>query len=113
MVAVFTTIGMSASLRLLKVGGAQGVIFFGLATFGTVSQNLLRMTVTKVFGARSATRIITGSVTMAGGPATALAFGADFERRLVPRARCHSASPRRCLTVVCREASYPDMWAVD
>jgi ESS family glutamate:Na+ symporter len=82
MVAFFTTIGMSASLRLLKVGGAQVLIFFCLATLGTVFQNFLGIALAKVFGLNTLLGIIAGSVTMAGGPATALAFGADFEKRL-------------------------------
>jgi ESS family glutamate:Na+ symporter len=81
MVAFFTTIGMSASLRLLRVGGLQVVIFFGLATLGTVLQNVLGIVLAKVFGLNALLGIIAGSVTMAGGPATALAFGADFEKR--------------------------------
>ncbi|MBL8999202.1 MAG: sodium:glutamate symporter, partial [Gemmatimonadetes bacterium] len=39
MVAFFTTIGMSASLRLIKAGGVQVLTFFGLATVGAVLQN--------------------------------------------------------------------------
>src|SRR5512134_554853 len=41
MVAFFTTIGMSASLRLVREGGAQVLLFFGLASAGAVLQNIL------------------------------------------------------------------------
>src|SRR5919112_677214 len=36
MVAFFTTIGMSASLRLLRIGGIQVIIFYALASLGCV-----------------------------------------------------------------------------
>jgi ESS family glutamate:Na+ symporter len=80
MVAFFTTIGMSASLRLLKVGGIQVALFFGLATAGVVMQNLVGVALAKLLGLHLLLGIIAGSVTMAGGPATALAFGGDFEK---------------------------------
>jgi len=41
MIAFFTTVGMSASLRLLKAGGVQVLVFFGLATCGAILQNLV------------------------------------------------------------------------
>ena len=81
MVAFFTTIGMSASLRLLRIGGFQVVLFYGLASVGCVLQNVLGIGLAKVLGLHPLLGIIAGSVTMAGGPATALAFGADFEKR--------------------------------
>jgi ESS family glutamate:Na+ symporter len=81
MVAFFTTIGMSASLRLLRVGGVHVVIFFALATVGAVAQNILGIAMARVFGLDDLLGIIAGSVALTGGPATALAFGADFEKR--------------------------------
>jgi glutamate:Na+ symporter, ESS family len=81
MVAFFTTIGMSASLRLLKVGGVHVVLFFAIATAGSVAQNVLGVAMARVFGLDDLLGIIAGSVSLTGGPATALAFGADFEKR--------------------------------
>jgi ESS family glutamate:Na+ symporter len=81
MVAFFTTLGMSASLRLLRVGGLQVVTFFGLATVGAVLQNVLGIALAKMLGLSALMGIIAGSVALTGGPATALAFGADFEKR--------------------------------
>jgi glutamate:Na+ symporter, ESS family len=81
MVAFFTTIGMSASLRLLRIGGIQVVVFYILASAGCFLQNVLGIGLAKVMGLHPLLGIIAGSVTMAGGPATALAFGADFEKR--------------------------------
>jgi len=79
MVAFFTTVGMSASVRLIRQGGAQVVLFFALATFAAVLQNLLGMALARLFGLNPFIGIISGSVALTGGPATALAFGRTFE----------------------------------
>src|SRR5687767_9632756 len=47
MVAFFTTIGMSASLRLVREGGIQVVYFFAIATVGAVLQNVLGVVMAK------------------------------------------------------------------
>jgi glutamate:Na+ symporter, ESS family len=80
MVAFFTTLGMSASLRLLKIGGVQVVTFFGLATVGAVLQNVVGIAMAKMLGLSALMGIVAGSVALTGGPATALAFGPDFEK---------------------------------
>ena len=79
MVAFFTTVGMSASVRLIRQGGAQVVLFFALATFAAVLQNLLGIGLAHLFGLNPFIGIISGSVALTGGPATALAFGRTFE----------------------------------
>lgn len=79
MIAFFTTVGMGASLRLLKVGGKLMVVFFGLASLGVLLENLLGVGLAKLLGLNPLIGLVAGSVTMAGGPATALAFGGTFE----------------------------------
>jgi ESS family glutamate:Na+ symporter len=81
MVAFFTTIGMSASLRLVKEGGLQVIYFFGLAFVGAFLQNAIGIGMAKVFGLDPLLGIISGAVALTGGPATALAFGQTFETR--------------------------------
>jgi ESS family glutamate:Na+ symporter len=80
MVAFFTTIGMSASLRLVRVGGIQVVLFFAIASVGAVLQNVLGVGLARVFGLDPLLGIVSGSVALTGGPATALAFGKTFEQ---------------------------------
>jgi ESS family glutamate:Na+ symporter len=80
MVAFFTTIGMSASLRLVREGGIQVVWFFAIASLGAVLQNTLGIGVASLFGLDPLLGVISGSVALTGGPATALAFGATFEK---------------------------------
>lgn len=79
MIAFFTTIGMGASLRLLKQGGIQVGIFFAFSSVIAIAQNVLGIGVAKVFGLHPLVGILTGSVALTGGPATALAFGQSFE----------------------------------
>jgi len=80
MVAFFTTIGMSASLRLIRVGGLQVLWFFLIATVGAALQNLVGMGAARLFGLDPLLGVIAGSVALTGGPATALAFGDTFEK---------------------------------
>ncbi len=80
MVSFFTTIGMSASLRLIRVGGLQVLYYFGLATLGALLQNVVGLGGARLLGIDPLLGIISGSVALTGGPATALAFGETFEK---------------------------------
>lgn len=86
MVAFFTSIGFAASLRLLKVGGPQVLIFFALATAFAVVQNVLGAGMAMAMGLHPLFGVLTGSVTLTGGPATGLAFAPLFEANGVPGA---------------------------
>lgn len=79
MIAFFTTIGMNASLRLLKISGTQVMIFLGLASAFAVFQNLLGMAVAVGFDLHPLFGVLAGSTTLTGGPATGLAFAPLFE----------------------------------
>lgn len=86
MIAFFTTIGFSASLSLLRVGGPQVLLFYALATAVVFLQNVLGIILTMPFKIHPLYGIISGSMTMTGGPATAMAFGPVFEQAGVPAA---------------------------
>ena len=77
-VAFFTSIGMGASVALLKRGGAQLVIFFIFATLFCFVQNLLGMGIARAFGEHPLLGVMAGSVTLVGGPATGQAFAPLF-----------------------------------
>ena len=79
MVVFFTTIGMGASLPLLKRGGAQVLIFLIISTLFCFLQNFLGMGIAKLFGVNALLGVLAGSVTLVGGPATALAFAPLFK----------------------------------
>jgi ESS family glutamate:Na+ symporter len=78
-VAFFTSIGMSASLALLRVGGIQVLIFLVLATFFCFVQNFTGIAIALGFGENPLLGVMAGSVTLVGGPATGLAFAPVFE----------------------------------
>jgi len=80
MIAFFTTIGFGASLRLLRVGGAQVVWFLAIATVAALAQNLLGAGLALAMGLPPLLGVLAGSVTLTGGPATGLAFAPLFEQ---------------------------------
>jgi ESS family glutamate:Na+ symporter len=80
MIAFFTTIGMGASLKLLKQGGAQVALFFAIAAVVAFLQNAVGAGAAKLLGLNPLVGILAGSVALTGGPATALAFGQSFEQ---------------------------------
>lgn len=86
MIAFFTTIGFGASLSLLRVGGPQVALFLGVATVFAVVQNVVGMFVAQAFGLHPLFGVLSGSVTLTGGPATGLAFAPLFEQAGVPGA---------------------------
>jgi len=79
-VAFFTTIGMGASVALLRTGGMQVVIFLLFATVFCFVQNFVGMAIATAFGENPLLGVMAGSVTLVGGPATGLAFAPIFEQ---------------------------------
>ncbi|HRO25821.1 MAG TPA: sodium/glutamate symporter [Luteimonas sp.] len=79
MIAFFTTIGVNASLKLLKISGKQVVVFLLLASLFAVAQNLLGIAVAVGFDLHPLFGVLAGSTTLTGGPATGLAFAPLFE----------------------------------
>lgn len=79
MVMFFTTIGMGASLPLLRSGGLPVLIFLIMSTVFCFVQNGVGMAIGALFDANPFLGIMAGSVTLVGGPATGLAFAPLFE----------------------------------
>ena len=80
MVAFFTTVGLGARLKLLRTGGPALVWLLVLSSVWAVFQNLLGIGLAKLMGVNALLGIVAGSLTLTGGPATALAFAPEFER---------------------------------
>jgi ESS family glutamate:Na+ symporter len=81
MIAFMTTIGLSARLQLIARGGAQVIYLLILSSLGALLQNGLGIALARLFGLDPRLGILAGSVALAGGPATAVAFGGTFESR--------------------------------
>lgn len=81
MVAFFTTIGLGASFGLLRIGGPQVLLFWGLATVLVVLQNGVGLVLAGALGLDPLIGMISGSVTMTGGHGTGAAFGQMFEEQ--------------------------------
>lgn len=79
MIAFFASIGYSASFRLLKEGGKTVVFFLLLTVGGLLLQILAGIGAAKIMGLPPLLGVLTGAVSLTGGPGTALAFGPSFE----------------------------------
>lgn len=79
MVAFFTTIGFLASLKMLKKGGIQVFAFLLVATVLVVLQNVVGISLAKVFSLNPLIGIAAGSVPLTGGHGTSGAFGPVLE----------------------------------
>lgn len=80
MIAFFTTIGFMASLKMLAKGGVQVVIFLVVATALVILQNIVGVSLAKVFGLNPLFGLAAGSVPLTGGHGTSGAFGPLLEQ---------------------------------
>jgi ESS family glutamate:Na+ symporter len=80
MIAFFTSIGLGASVSLLRTGGPQVAVLLVIATIFAVAQNVLGIVVARLFDLPPLFGVLAGSVTLTGGPATGLAFAPLFEQ---------------------------------
>ncbi|CEH32881.1 sodium/glutamate symporter [Romboutsia lituseburensis] len=79
MTAFFTSIGFTASFKLLKQGGIKVVTFLGLAILLVVLQNIVGVSLASVFNLDPLLGLCTGSIPMVGGHGTAGSFGPMIE----------------------------------
>ena len=79
MLAFFTTIGMMASVKVVKQGGKLLVGFLIAVSVLAVLQNVLGMSLASLMGLDKHYGILTGAVSMMGGLGTSAAFGPYFE----------------------------------
>jgi ESS family glutamate:Na+ symporter len=68
MIAFFTTVGLRASLRLVREGGVQVLQFWLAASLGVLLENVLGVGLAIVLGIPPLAGLICGSVTMAEVP---------------------------------------------
>jgi ESS family glutamate:Na+ symporter len=92
MLAFFTTVGMGASLSLLRKGGVLLVIYWAIACILSIFQNVIAVALGPVLGLESAYTLMLGAMTMIGGHGAAAAYGATFEAMGYPAATLVGAS---------------------
>ncbi len=80
MIAFFTTLGINASVRLLRISGRQVMTFLVIASIFAVLQNLIGISVAWMFDLHPMFGVLAGSATLTGGPATGMAFAPLFEK---------------------------------
>lgn len=80
MLIFFTTIGFTASGKLLKKGGVGVVIFLITATVLVIIQDVVGVSMAKVFGLNPLLGLAVGSIPLTGGHGTSGAFGPVLEQ---------------------------------
>jgi ESS family glutamate:Na+ symporter len=76
----FTTIGLGATLALLRAGGWRMGFFWLIASVLAIVQNVVGIGLARAMNAPAPLGIICGALTLTGGPATGLARTGDFEQ---------------------------------
>jgi ESS family glutamate:Na+ symporter len=74
LIVFFTTIGLSANLKMLVAGGWMLVILTTVAVVNNVIQNLIGVGVARLLGASSGFGLLAGSAALAGGHGTVIAW---------------------------------------
>lgn len=79
MTAFFTSIGFTASLKVLKQGGIKVIMFLGLAILLVIAQNIVGVSLASMFNFEPLLGLATASIPMIGGHGTAGSFGPILE----------------------------------
>lgn len=75
MLAFFTTIGLGASLKLLRLGGKLLIIYLMFCSILAVCQNIISVSLAKVLNIPPLLGLTAGSMSMEGGHGNAAAYG--------------------------------------
>lgn len=79
MIAFFTTVGLGASFKLIKLGGKLLVIYLLLCGVTVFMQNVIGVSLAKVFNIDPLLGVMSGAVSMSGGHGGAAAYGQTIE----------------------------------
>lgn len=79
MTAFFTSVGFTASVRVLKKGGIKVFVFLGISILLVILQDVIGSLLAGVFGLSPLLGLCTGSIPMVGGHGTAGSFGPLLE----------------------------------
>ncbi|MBY6178400.1 sodium/glutamate symporter [Staphylococcus warneri] len=79
MLAFFTTIGLSASLKLFKVGGKVMLLYFMFCGIMAFCQNVIGISLAKLLNIKPLLGLTAGSMSMEGGHGNAAAYGKTIQ----------------------------------
>ncbi|WP_339179771.1 sodium/glutamate symporter [Oceanobacillus sp. FSL W7-1293] len=79
MLTFFTTVGLGASFKLLKVGGKLLIIYWLACGFLALAQNVIGVSMAKLLHLDPLIGVMVGAVSMEGGHGAATAFGSTIE----------------------------------
>ena len=78
MLAFFTTVGLGASISLLKKGGMLLIVYWLIAGIISVFQNMIGIGVGKLVGLEAPYALLSSAISMVGGHGAAAAYGSTF-----------------------------------
>ena len=78
MVAFFTTVGLGASLSLLKKGGILLIVYWLIAGIVSIFQNCISIGLANVTGLEYPYALLAGAISMTGGHGAAGSYGSTF-----------------------------------
>jgi ESS family glutamate:Na+ symporter len=97
LIVFFTTVGLSANLSLLAMGGVMLVVLTLVAVANLVVQNCVGVGLAALMGYPPATGLIVGSAALSGGHGTVLAWGPIIGAQFgVPGASAMGAAAATC-----------------
>lgn len=79
MLAFFTTVGLGASILLLKKGGKLLIVYWICCGIISIFQNTIGIIVSKITGLEAPYALLSSSISMIGGHGAALAYGDSFK----------------------------------
>lgn len=80
MIAFFSTIGFSASIKIIKQGGVAIAILFVVSSVMLVIQNLWGVAIARVFGIHPLLGMCAGAISLMGGVGSSAAFAPIMEQ---------------------------------
>ncbi|MFJ5788460.1 sodium/glutamate symporter [Lysinibacillus sp. NPDC093197] len=96
MIAFFTTIGLGASFKLVKLGGKLLVIYWLACGFLALMQNVIGVSLASLMGIHPLIGMMAGAVSMEGGHGAAAAFGQTLEDLGISSAMTIGAAAATC-----------------
>ncbi|MEK4759284.1 sodium/glutamate symporter [Viridibacillus sp. FSL E2-0187] len=96
MITFFTTVGLGASFKLVKLGGKILIVYWLACGFLALMQNVIGVSLASLFGIDPLIGMMAGAVSMEGGHGSAAAFGQTLEDLGISSAMTIGAAAATC-----------------